>query len=601
MTNIIRDLMSEIINGDLSMSNMSNKSGREISEGTKADIIITNGRIATLDKRNRFVSSVAIRDGHIITVGDEGDTKENWSSDTRVIDVSGRTVVPGLNDSHVHVVRAGLNYNMELRWDGVPTLAEALQKLRDQAKRTPTKEWVRVVGGWSEFQFDEHRMPTLEEINEAVPDNPAFVLHLYHSAMLNRLGVADVGYNRATPDPPGGVIERDEEGNPTGLLLAKPNANILYSTLAKGPKLSYSDQLNSTRQFLRELNRFGITSVIDAGGGFQNFPEDYTVMGDLAKRGLLTVRIAYNLFTQRPKHELEDFANWVNMTKPGQGDDFYRMNGAGEMLVFSAADFENFPEPRPELANAMENELKDVVELLVRNRWPFRIHATYDESITRFLNVFEEVNDETPFNGIHWFFDHAETISEHNIQRVRNLNGGIAVQNRMAFQCEHFVARYGDEAATQAPPVHKMMDMGVPVGAGTDATRVSSYNPWLSLYWLITGKSVGGAPSFSESGRIERISALRLYSQGSAWFSNEDDRKGTIEVGKFADLAVLSADYFTIPEEVVKQIESVLTLVGGKVVYGSGEFERLAPAPLPVSPPWSPVAVYGGYPHSHCC
>ena len=229
-------------------------------------------------------------------------------------------------------------------------------------------------------------------------------------------------------------------------------------------------------------------------------------MGDLAKRGLLTVRVAYNLFTQRPKHELEDFASWVNMTKPGQGDDFYRMNGAGEMLVFSAADFENFPEPRPELANTMENELKDVVELLVRNRWPFRIHATYDESITRFMNVFEEVNDETPFNGIHWFFDHAETISEHNIQRVRNLNGGIAVQNRMAFQCEHFVARYGDEAATQAPPVHKMMDMGVPVGAGTDATRVSSYNPWLSLYWLITGKSVGDAPSFSESGRIERVS-----------------------------------------------------------------------------------------------
>ncbi len=308
-------------------------------------------------------------------------------------------------------------------------------------------------------------------------------------------------------------------------------------------------------------------------------------MGDLAKRGLLTVRVAYNLFTQRPKHELEDFPSWVNMTKPGQGDDFYRMNGAGEMLVFSAADFENFAEPRPELANAMENELKDVVELLVRNRWPFRIHATYDESITRFLNVFEEVNDETPFNGIHWFFDHAETISEHNIQRVRNLNGGIAVQNRMAFQCEHFVARYGEEAATRAPPVRRMMDMGIPVGAGTDATRVSSYNPWLSLYWLITGKSVGGAPNFSESGRIGRVSALRLYSQGSAWFSNEDDRKGTIEVGKFADLAVLSADYFTFPEEAVKQIESVLTLVGGKVVYGSGEFERLAPSPLPVSPP----------------
>jgi predicted amidohydrolase YtcJ len=314
--------------------------------------------------------------------------------------------------------------------------------------------------------------------------------------MLNRLGVEDVGYNRDTPDPPGGVIERDEEGNPTGLLFAKPNANILYSTLARGPKLSYSDQLNSIRQFLQELNRFGITGVIDAGGGSQNFPEDYTVIGYLAKRGLLTVRVAYNLFTQRPKHEMEDFASWVNMTTPGQGDDFYRMNGAGEMLVFSAADYENFAESSPELANAMENELKDVwwnslsgiVGLSVS------MQATMSQS-TRFLNVFEEVNDGTPFNGIHWFFDHAETISEHNIQRVRNLNGGIPVQNRMAFQCEHFVARYGEEAATQAPQVRRMMDIGIPVGAGTDATRVSSYNPWLSLYWLITGKSVGGAPS----------------------------------------------------------------------------------------------------------
>jgi hypothetical protein len=155
---------------------MSNKSGRKANEGTKADVILTNGRIATLDKRNRFVSSVAIHDGHIITVGDEGDTKENWSPGTRVIEVHGRTVVPGLNDSHVHVVRAGLNYNMELRWDGVPTLAEALQRLRDQARRTPPTELVRVVGGGAEFQFAERRMQTLEEINEAVPDNPAFIL-----------------------------------------------------------------------------------------------------------------------------------------------------------------------------------------------------------------------------------------------------------------------------------------------------------------------------------------------------------------------------------------------------------------------------------------
>jgi predicted amidohydrolase YtcJ len=178
---------------------------------------------------------------------------------------------------------------------------------------------------------------------------------------------------------------RDARGNPTGLLIARPNAVILYATLAKGPRLDFDDQINSTRHFLRELNRLGITSVIDAGGGFQNYPDDYAVIETLAKDDQLTVRVAYNLFTQRPKQELEDFRRWVGMTAPGRGDDFYRMNGAGEMLVFSAADFEDFLEPRPELAPSLEAELKAVVTLLARHRWPFRLHATYDESIERFL------------------------------------------------------------------------------------------------------------------------------------------------------------------------------------------------------------------------
>jgi predicted amidohydrolase YtcJ len=346
---------------------------------------------------------------------------------------------------------------------------------------------------------------------------------------------------------------------------------------------------------LRELNRLGITSICDAGGGFQTYPDDYQVVSDLAKRGELTVRIAYNLFTQRPKQEKEDFARWVRMTKPGEGDDYYRVNGAGEMLVFSASDFEDFLEPRPDLPGALEAELTEVVTLLARNRWPFRLHATYDESITRFLNVFEAVNREVPLGGLRWFFDHAETISERNIERVKALGGGIAVQDRMAFQGEYFLDRYGELAAEHAPPVRRMLAAGVPVGAGTDATRVASYNPFVSLYWLVTGKTVGGTPLYPEANRLDRTEALRRYTLGSAWFSGEENKKGSVEAGKLADLALLSADYFSVPEEEIKSIESVLTVVGGKVVYGAGEFERLAPPPLPVSPGWSPVGVYGGY------
>ena len=561
----------------------------------QADVILTNGRIATVDDARSFAQAVAIGNGQFMAVGSDEEIMRQRGSKTEVIDLGGRTVIPGLNDSHMHPIRGGLNYNMELRWDGVPSLADALHMLKEQAARTPPPQWVRVVGGWTEFQFAERRMPTLEEINRAAPDTPVFVLHLYDRAFLNAAALRAVGYTKDTPAPVGGEIQRDKQGNPTGLLIARPNASILYSTLAKGPKLSPEDQMNSTRHFMRELNRFGVTSAIDAGGGFQNYPDDYAVIDELHKRGELTVRLAYNLFTQKPKQELADFQQWTGATKYRAGDDFHRVNGAGEMLVYSAADFEDFLEPRPDMPPVMESELKAVVRHLVENRWPFRLHATYDETINRALNVYEEINREIPFDGLHWFFDHCETISDRNIERIKALGGGIAVQNRMAFQGEYFVERYGAKQAQRTPPIRRMLEFGVPVGAGTDATRVSSYNPWLSLYWLVTGKTIGGLALYPENNRFERMKALRLYTVGSSWFSSDDGKKGSIAPGQLADLAVLSADYFAVPEEEIKKIESVLTIVGGKVVYAAKKFSQLAPPPLPVSPDWSPVKSYGGY------
>ena len=558
------------------------------------ETILHNAKIATNGVPS-FVKALAIRDGKIAATGTDEEILRLRESSTRVIDGKGRTVIPGLNDSHMHPIRGGLNYNMELRWDGVPSLADALRMLKEQAARTPAPQWVRVVGGWTEFQFAERRMPTLDEINEAAPDTPVFVLHLYDRALLNGAALRAVGYDKNAPDFPAGEVHRDSRGNPTGLLIAKPNANILYSTLAKGPKLSRQDQLNSSRLFFRELNRFGITSAIDAGGGFQNYPDDYGVVNELHRNGELSIRLAYNLFTQRPKQELADFQSWSKMAKPGDGDDFYRLNGAGEMLVFSAADFEDFLVPRPDMLPVMEGELKAVVRHLAENRWPFRQHATYNETIERALNVFEEVNREIPFDGLHWFFDHCETITDRNIERVKALGGGIAVQNRMAFQGEYFVERYGAQQAKRTPPIRRMLQAGVPVGAGTDATRVSSYNPYLSLYWLITGKTIGGLSLYPEENRFDRAEALKLYTMGSSWFSTEDGKKGALIPGQLADLAVLSSDYFSIPEEDIKGLESHLTIVGGNVVHAKDEFGKLAPPELPVSPGWSPVAKYGGY------
>src|SRR6201989_984363 len=476
--------------------------------------IYSNGRIAT-NSTPYFVEAIAVSNGKITSTGSSVELLRKHADATEVINLGGRTVIPGLNDSHMHPIRGGLNYNMELRWDGVPSLSDALRMLKDQAARTPAPQWVRVVGGWTEFQFAERRMPTLDEINAAAPETPVFIMHLYDRALLNGAALRALGYDQHAPEFPEGEVQRDRQGNPTGLLIARPNANILYSTLAKGPKLSRADQLNSSRLFFRELNRFGITSVIDAGGGFQNYPDDYGVVNELHRNGELSLRLAYNLFTQKPKQELGDFQSWTKMTKPGDGDDLYRVNGAGEMLVFSAADFEDFLVPRPDLLPVMESEFRAMIRHLVENRWPFRLHATYNETIERALNVYEEVNREIPFDGLHWFFDHCETITDRNIERVKALGGGIAVQNRMAFQGEYFVERYGPRQAERTPPIRRMLELDVPVGAGTDATRVSSYNPYLSLYWLITGKTIGGRRLYPQENRLERGGRLKDSQEGT--------------------------------------------------------------------------------------
>ena len=557
------------------------------------DLILHNGRITTLHAKYPEATNIAIKDGRFVGV-DDAESYER-GPETKVIDLKGRRVIPGLNDSHMHVIRGGLTYNLELRWDGVPSLADALRMLKEQAQRTPPGQWVRVIGGWSEFQFAERRMPTLDEINAVSPETPVFVLHLYCRGMLNKAALRACGYTKDTPNPPAGEIQRDGNGNPTGLLIARPNAGILYATVGKQPKLPPEHQMNSSRHFMRELNRLGLTSLVDAGGGSQIYPDDYAIIEELHKRGEMTVRMAYNIFTQRPKEEKEDFLRCMKLTAPGKGDDFYRCNGAGEMLVYSAADFEDFLEPRPDLPSNLEKNLKEVVSLLAANKWPFRLHATYDESIARMLNVFEEVNREIPFKGTNWFFDHCETISDRSLERVKALGGGIAIQDRMAFQGEYFLDRYGPKAAERTPPVRKMLDMGIPVGAGTDATRVSSYNPWVSLYWLVAGKTVGGTSLYSEANRLSRKEALLLYTQGSSWFSSESGKKGAIAPGQLADLVALTDDYFSVPEEQIKGIESVFTVVGGKIIHTKDEFTPLAPAPIPVLPEWSPIKVYGGY------
>ncbi|QJD93785.1 amidohydrolase [Duganella dendranthematis] len=559
------------------------------------DLILHRGLFTTLDRSNPHAEAVAIKDGKFTAVGRANEVMALAGPNTKIIDLHGKRVLPGLIDNHCHIIRGGLNFNLELRWDGVRSLADAMAMLKAQVAITPAPQWVRVVGGFTEHQFAEKRLPTIEELNAVAPDTPVFILHLYDRALLNGAALRAVGYTKDTPEPQGGQILRDANGNPNGLLLAKPNAAILYATLAKGPKLPLEYQVNSTRHFMRELNRLGVTGVIDAGGGFQNYPEDYQVVQQLSDAKQLTVRMAYNLFTQKPKQEKEDFLNWTQSVKYQQGDDYFRHNGAGEMLTFSAADFEDFRQPRPDMPESMEDDLEGVVRVLAQNRWPWRMHATYDETISRALDVFERVNQDIPLEGLNWFFDHAETISDQSIDRIAALGGGIAVQHRMAYQGEYFIERYGHGAAEATPPIRKIIDAGVKTSAGTDATRVASYNPWVSLAWMITGKTVSGAQLYPRANCLDREAALRMWTENTTWFSNEEGKKGRIEVGQLADMIVPDKDFYACAESEIWDLSSELTIVGGNIVYAAGAFASHDLPPPPAMPDWSPVRRFGGY------
>ncbi|MEO1455949.1 MAG: amidohydrolase [Pseudomonadota bacterium] len=565
-------------------------------DGGAAELVLLNGRITTMDPVRPQASALAVRDGTFVAVGDDDVVLPLIGPFTQVIDARGQRVIPGLNDSHTHAIRGAVNYNLEVRWDGVDSLEEALQLLRLQAERTPEGQFVRVAGGFSEFQFKEKRLPTVAELDAVAPNHPVLIHYLYKLTLLNTRAVEWLGYDGAgRPEFPGGVIELDTDGRPSGRLLAAPSGLVMYKTLAAAPKLSIRDQINSAQQYFDVLNGLGVTSVSDAGGGGMEFPDadPYKVITWLHGEGLLTTRIGYHSFPQAKGQELDDYRRWAREYTPGTGDDRLKFVGGGENLAWSSYDYEIFADAQPVLEDGAEAYQREIMTVLGEAGWPFRQHITYDRSGDRLLPIYEEVARGAGL-APGWFIDHVETFTPSNLERIAALGGGIALQNRVQFQAEDFIANYGEEALKRTPNFRAIMDLGVPVGGGTDATRVTSFNPWYSIQWMTTGLSRGGLRMYDDANLLSREEALSLWTVGSAWFTGDAGRKGAITPGQMADFSVLDRDYFAVTDAEIANLKADLTVLGGDVVYATGAYAAHDLRHLPpVSPDWSPVNLQG--------
>jgi len=524
-----------------------------------ADTVLINGKILTADAQFSAQQALAVRDGKITAVGSTAQIRKLAGAKSRVIDLGGRTVIPGLIDSHMHAIRAASFFATESNWAGVPTLAQALDRIRESAKTKRPGEWVIVGGGWKPEQFKENRLPTQVELTEAAGDHPAYVQMLYAWALLNQRGLDALNIKSDADLPGGGKLDRDGNGKPTGGITG--GIVPLFDRL---PRPTLEQQVEGTKKFFRELNRLGMTGVSDPCGNNVT-PETYDAINKVWRDRQLTVRVAYTICGFNPPHEVEEYQKYLGLMPMGFGDDMMHFNGIGEQVVWAINNVE-----KPNAADL--ERFYQIAKWAAGRGYGLTFHCGTDAAVDAILKVFERVDSEVSIKNLRWSIAHLNDASPASLRRMKALGMGWTMQDAMYFSGEETERRSGAEAAKRMPPVETAREIGVPVGAGTDAHRVAPYSPFTALQWALDGKTVGGKAVRGPEETPSRANALRAYTQGSAWFSHDDDKRGALEPGKLADLAVLTKDYMTIPVEQIGALESVLTMVGGKIVYATGPF-----------------------------
>ena len=532
-----------------------------------ADTVLFNGKILTVDKEFSVREALAIAHGRVLATGTSSAMKQLADDKARLIDLGGRTVIPGLTDGHIHGIRAALTFGTEVNWIGVPSLKEALEKMRSVARTQKPGSWIVVAGGWTEEQFAEKRRPSPQEVAEAAPDNPVYIQHLYDWLLLSPKAMEALNIRSDADVTPGGSLELDHDGKPTGVIVA--GGNVLGKIFDRLPKPTMQQQVDGSRKFFREMNSLGITGIVD-GGGVSMYPANYQAVLQLWHDKQLTVRVAYHLCAPKPGSELADLQNLTQLMPQGFGDDMLHFNGPGEILIWADwTDGDITPDGKAKLA--------ELLRWAASKGYTIQLHWNPDRTVHDLLDIVEDVSRDYPVRDLRWTVLHLYNASEDSLTRMKALGLIWGVQDGLYFGGERLQKEVGVEAAKQMPRIATALKLGLTVAGGTDAHRVSSYNPFVSLQWYLDGTTIGGVQTRGDAEAPSRRQALEMYTRNPAFMANDDDERGTLEPGKFADLAVLSSDYLTAPVKEIGRIRSLLTMVGGGVVYASGSFAELAP------------------------
>ena len=498
--------------------------------------LLVNGKILTVDPKSSTVDAVVIRNGRIAATGTSADLRKLAGPQARVIDLEGRTLIPGLIDSHMHAIRAALSFSTEVNWIGTRSLAEALNRVHEASRSMAPGAWLIVAGGWNPQQFSENRRPTQAELIAAAPDNPVYIQLGYGWAILTPKALEKLHIASEADLPPGGKLERDSDGKLTGGISGAQN--VIISLFDRLPVPTPDQEVAGTKKFFRELNRLGLTGVVDPGGNNMT-AESYQAVLKVWRQRELTVRVAYSLCGITPGKEFEELKDLTQLLPMAFGDSMLRFNGIGERITWAMNNNNN--------PTAAEREkYYEIVRWAAEHGMSITMHWPRNDSVGILLDIFERVNNDLPIVNLRWSIAHLNDASGESLRRMKALGMGWTMQ----------------PTQRGVPPVETAKEFGVVVGAGTDAHRVASYNPFTALQSLVAGK-------------ISRTEALRLYTLGSAWFSRDENERGSLEPGKLADLAVLSKDYMAVPADQVGGIESLLTMVGGKIVYAAGPYVAL--------------------------